>query len=775
MNEDFLPQNNLPSPGKSTDGLVLFLRVLRKRWLLSILVLFAVVGGTIIYTAMTVPVYESSTAILVENRRAVSVLSTTTTDPSEAPGFSKDYSTEIQILKSLPLLEQSVHRLKAPYNKITAGDIASHLSVNQFGDAGVLMVTFRDNDPVRIKAVLDALGATYVDYSLQNKRSLATNALKFVEEQLPDAQRKLQQSSLALEKFRERNRIVDPETYATELLTTKQTLNQQEKDAQIALNKSTSVYNKRRSQLGKGADEALTETIISQDPSYQNLIKQYNELQVSYVQERTRFKDEYPTVKNIRLRRDRIYALIQQRAQQVLGQRLIASEPGVGVADALPQVADGAPNATVENLPQYQSIQQGLAGELLTAQAEILSKQVEIQSIRRVNQELEQSFAKVPSLQLAYTELQRKFKIDSDTIDFLLKKRQELKVAEAQETSPWRVLNPAIIPESPIIPNTSRNLTLGVLAGLLIAVGTTLLLERLDERIKEVDEVKEIAQIPLLGVIPRVTDASLEYAVPEERNTKNGRRTASYNYNRSPFREALRSLAFNLRYLGADKKVKLVLITSSVPGEGKSTITYNLSTILAEAGFTVLLIDADMRKPTIHKLLEVPNTAGLSSVLAGEKSLDEVLHIAKQSLDLTVITSGPLPPDPVSLLDSSKMAAVLETCRERYNYVLIDMPPVVGLSDAQVLFKKTDATIVVTGLGRSTRSSLQRAMEIVTGIGGATLVGSVVNFLDNSNEGYYYQYYSSYYGDPSDPEQNEVSTGERRSKRNVFANIFKRR
>lgn len=774
MNEDFLPQNNLPSPGKSTDGLVLFLRTLRKRWLLSTLVLFAVVGGTIIFTATTKPVYESSTAILVENRKAVSVLSTTTTDPSEAPGFSKDYSTEIQILKSLPLLEQSVHRLSAPYNQITAGDIASHLSVNQFGDAGVLMVTFRDSDPVRIKAILDALGATYVDYSLQNKRSLATNALKFVEEQLPDAQRKLQQSSLSLEKFRERNRIVDPETYATELLTAKQTLNQQEKDAQIALNKSTSVYNKRRSQLGKGADEALSETIISQDPSYQSLIKQYNELQVSYVQERTRFKDEYPTVKNIRLRRDRIYALIQQRAQQVLGQRLSADESGVGVADALPQVADGAPNAKVESLPQYQSVQQGLAGELLTAQAEILSKQVEIQSIRRVNRELEQSFAKVPSLQLAYTELQRKFKIDSDTIDFLLKKRQELKVAEAQETSPWRVLNPATIPESPIIPNTSRNLTLGVLAGLLIGVGTALLLERLDERIKEIAEVKEIVQIPLLGLIPRVTAASLEYAVPEESNTKNGRRTASYNYNRSPFREALRSLAFNLRYLGADKKVKLVLITSSVPGEGKSTITYNLSTILAEAGFNVLLIDADMRKPTIHKLLEVPNTAGLSSVLAGEKSLDEVLHIAKQNLDLTVITSGPLPPDPVSLLDSSKMVAVLETCRERYNYVLIDMPPVVGLSDAQVLFKKTDATIVVTGLGRSTRSSLQRAMEIITGIGGATLAGSVVNFLDNSNEGYYYQYYSSYYGDPSEPEQNGKPASSRNEKKNIFSNIFKR-
>ncbi len=320
-------------------------------------------------------------------------------------------------------------------------------------------------------------------------------------------------------------------------------------------------------------------------------------------------------------------------------------------------------------------------------------------------------------------------------------------------------------PDEQISPKTIPNLLIGLVAGALLGVGAALLLELLDERVKSVEEAKELTQLPLLGALPK-SDVFLEQNLNEDDPTR--------SFQRSPFKEALRSLSTNLRYLGSDRKLRVLGFTSSIPAEGKSTITYNLAVVMAELGRKVVVIDADMRKPSLHKLLEMPNANGLSTVLATDCSWQDVI-IETDKPNLWAITSGPLPPNPVTLLDSQKLVQFIQELKENFDYVIFDTPPVVGLTDAQILAAHLDGMVLVAALERSNRSALQRATEMLRNSAG-NLVGLVVNLLDEGSEGYYHQYYYSYYyGEAvSNPNQkSKKNAPPTPNKGNVLTNLFR--
>jgi capsular exopolysaccharide synthesis family protein len=322
-------------------------------------------------------------------------------------------------------------------------------------------------------------------------------------------------------------------------------------------------------------------------------------------------------------------------------------------------------------------------------------------------------------------------------------KLDELRLSEAQETSAWRVLEPPFLPSEPIAPKRNQNLMYGLIAGLFLGLGAAFVPELLDERLKGVEEAKEITGLPLLGAIPKAEELLDSVVAPTRETLTLGDRSFSRQYTRSPFKEALRSLALSLRYLGSSKSVKTLLFTSSIPAEGKSVITFNLGLVLAEFGRKVLVVDADMRKASLHRYLGLPNTYGLSTAIATEAPWRELVQSGNNS-NLSVLTSGPMPPNPVALLNSERMEELIAEWRQHYDYVLIDTPPVTGLPDAQSLLNRVDRVLFVTGIERSTRSVLTRAVEILR-TSQANVAGIIVNLLSESNDGYYYQYYSSYY------------------------------
>lgn len=698
-----------------------FFRVLRKRWIAIVAVSATVFAGTTYYTFTRIPQYRSGAALLINN-------STIAVSDIQVPGLpgasSINLGTEISILKSRPLIEVAVAKMRqspsaGTYKEIDAGTIMGGLDIRPERDALILRLTYTDSDPKRAREVLNALSETYVEYSLNDRRTKSSTAIKFIQEKLPQVKAQLDKSALAVTQFRKTYNIVDPDTYAASVYKMREALETQAQDLQIRIAQVQQQYEILSRQVGKTPDQAIGGAILQQDIPYQSLVKQFQEVETNYFLERTRFREDHPNVLALKDRRDELYRLLETRAQSVVGGR------------------NGA-NANLANEPNS-PIQQGLATQLFDSQTSLAVSQAQLESIRSAQSQVTQAFSSIPQIQQRFVEIQRQLALDTSTYNKLTEKLEELRISEAQEISSWRILEPPLIPTRPSSPDIEKNLITGAFGGVLLGILSALALNRLDQRIREVDEVKEIIDVPLLASIPMTEVASLSAMISQ------GILPSSSYY---AFKEALSSLALNLRYLGTDNMMKVIAFTSSVPSEGKSTLTYNLSTILSALGYRVLLVDADMRKPTVHKLTKLNNKTGLSTALATPTPWQDLIQIADDKGNLHVLTSGSIPPNPMLLLESNKMTALIQEWRQEYDYVLVDTPPVIGITDAQCLSSKVDTFILVAAINRSTRGGISKALEVLSSAR-ANVSGLLINMISSTDSEYHYGYYDQYYLNPS--------------------------
>lgn len=729
--------------GKYVDDsfkLAKFLRVLRKRWIVIVAVSVSVFAGNAFYLFTRIPQYRSSATLLINN-------STIPVSDIQIPGLASgspliNLGTEIGILKSRPLIEIALLKMKQTasnnaYKNLEASNIIDGLDIRPEKDTLILRLTYTESDPKRAKDVLNALSKTYVEYSLTDRRTKSSTAIKFIQDKLPQVKQQLDKSALAVTQFRKTYNIVDPDTYAASVYKMREALETQAQDLQIKIAQIQQQYEAISRQVGKTPEAAIGGAILQQDVPYQSLVRQFQEVETNYFLERTRFREDHPNVQALKDRRDELYRLLGVRAQSVVG------------------VKGG--NTNITNEPNS-VIQQSLATQLFESQTNLAVSQAQLLSIRNAQTEISNAFSKIPQIQQKYVEIQRQLALDTTTYTKLTEKLEELRISEAQETSSWKILEPALIPTKPSSPDIDRGLLSGGVAGLVLGVLVALLLNKLDQRIREVDEVREIIDIPLLASIPITEVASLGAMIGQK-----GLPTSSYY----AFREALSSLALNLRYLGADNIIKVIAFTSSVPSEGKSTLIYNLATILSTLGYKILLVDADMRKPTIHKLSGLSNKFGLSTVLATPSPWQDLIQLSRTNENLHILTSGAIPPNPMLLLDSAKMTALLQEWRKEYDYVLVDTPPVIGITDAQSLTSKVDTFILVAAINRSTRNGISKALEILS-IARGNVSGLLINMISSSDNDYYYGYYDQYYlnlPEVEDEESEDAVTAIEKSRR----------
>jgi capsular exopolysaccharide synthesis family protein len=717
--------------GKYVDDsfkLAKFFRVLRKRWIVIVAVSVTVFAGNTYYTFTKTPQYRSSASLLVNSTIAVSDIQL----PGLSPSSLVNLGTEVAILESRPLIEIAVSKMQQSPSALSFKDldpltIMNGLDIRPEKDTMVLRLTYTDSDPKRAREVLTALTQTYVEYSLKDRRTKSSTAIKFIQDKLPQVKQQLDKSALAVTQFRKTYNIVDPDTYAASVYKMREALENQAQDLQIKIAQVQQQYEVLSRQVGKSPEAALGSAILQQDTPYQSLVKQFQEVETNYFLERTRFREDHPTVIALKDRRDELYRLLETRAQSVVGVR--------------------GNTTNITNEPNS-VIQQNLASQLFDAQTNLAVSQAQLESIRNAQSEVANAFSKIPQIQQRYVEIQRQLALDTSTYNKLSEKLEELRIAEAQEISSWKVLEPPLIPIKPSSPDIERSLITGAISGIALGILFALLLNRLDQRIREVEEVREMIDIPLLASIPMTEISSL---IPA---SSQGILPSSSYY---AFKEALGSLALNLRYLGTDDTMKVIAFTSSVPSEGKSTLTYNLANILAALGHRVLLIDADMRKPTIHKLARLSNKVGLSTALATLSPWQDLIQAGDDLGNLHVLTSGSLPPNPMLLLESNKMATLFQEWREEYDYVLVDTPPVIGITDAQCLTSKVDTFILVAAINRSTRSGISRALEILS-TARANVSGLLINMIGSSDSEYHYGYYNHYYLNASEAEEEESDT-----------------
>ncbi len=297
------------------------------------------------------------------------------------------------------------------------------------------------------------------------------------------------------------------------------------------------------------------------------------------------------------------------------------------------------------------------------------------------------------------------------------------------------VVDPATPPALPSSPRVLLNTLLAILVGLLIALGIAFVMEYLDDTVKSSEDVEEATGLPTLGTILKMKS---------EKGRSDIYRLATLLYPRGPAAEAYRTLRTNLAFASVDEPVRTLLVTSSIPSEGKTTTAGNLAVAFAQAGRNVILLDADLRKPGVNRLFDMTNAWGLTTLLGGdEATIDDVAQLTEQE-NLRIVTTGPLPPNPAELLASQRMRTILERLTAAADLVIVDSPPLQAVTDAAILASITDGTLLVIDSGRTRRAATQHGREALAKAG-ARVLGVALNRMSAraANEYVYYDYYGT--------------------------------
>ena len=311
------------------------------------------------------------------------------------------------------------------------------------------------------------------------------------------------------------------------------------------------------------------------------------------------------------------------------------------------------------------------------------------------------------------------------------------------------VVEPAVAPTGPVSPRPLLNTLLAAILGLLIATGIAFTSEYLDDAIKDADAVQEVAGLSTLGTIARMKGGRARSEIY---------RLVALLYPRSEVTEAYRTLRTSVEFASVDAPIRTLLVTSSIPGEGKTVTAANLAVVFAQAGRRVLLVDADLRKPGVHLVFALPNVHGLTTLLRSDDvSLDAVAQPTEQA-NLLILTTGPLPPNPAELLGSQRMRVMVERLKAEAELVIFDSPPLQVVTDASVLSSFLDGTILVIDAGHSRRGPLRQAREALARAD-ATVFGAVINRVSKGAPSNYSTYYGDYYGSEERTEKRVAGSG----------------
>ena len=749
------PVNQAVSSEADGDNLDLrqLTSIVKHRLRLIGLVAFGVTAAAAFLTFTREPIYQGKFQLLVEpvaedQEDPLSVLQ------QDFGGL--DYDTQIEVLQSPRVLNPIVETIRAKYPKLEYKKLIRPknppLKIKQVDDTKIIEISYIDADPQKIQFVLNNLSEAYLRYSLEERRVEVKQGLDFVESQLPEVRARVDELQGEVQTFRQEYNLINPEQQS-EILAKKQVdFEESYFETQAQLKETRSLYSLLQQQLGLEPQQALAASYLSESPRYQNLLNELQAVEVELAQESARFLPSNPAVQTLTEKKDRLSKLLQQEANGVLGANLS-------------NAVDSTPNLTSPS-----SLRLELNQQYIQAANQIEILEIRQQALSEAMSQLENLTKQMPVIARQYTDLRRELTVATESLTRFLTAQEELQLKGAQQALPWQIIASPLVTEEPIAPNPPRNIALGLVSGILLGLGAALLAERLDPVFHSSEELKESVNLPILGLIPIQKDLKpldeLSTVSKQEKlslpqlqvgnttinlNTSKTEPQTTVNskqkwYSASPFLESFRSLNTNIKLLGSDSSIRSFVISSSVPSEGKSTVSCHLAQAAAAMGQKVLLIDADLRRPQVHRWIGVENEEGLSNVLATGLDIEEAIIKVPQWENLSVVTAGDIPPDPTRLLASQKMHALMERLKSsrKYDLIIYDTPPILGFADGRILSTRTNGVVLVVRIGKTDRSLLKQNIDNIK-ISNVPVLGIIANQVNRSTNSYHY--YSHYYAE----------------------------
>lgn len=729
-----LPGMNLPGPplgrvpdAPDHDDADLDLRdlwriIVRRKWVV-VWVFLIVVVATAIATSQITPVYRSTATLQIDRQQSRIVKYEDVNPAAENQEYGFTFlNTYVELAKSRALAERVVTQLNLQQSNVdmrkrgwmdkVAGFFSESsqpadeallaerraddrkevvvtafmksLIVEPVRNSRIVRIAFDSPDRELSARVANSVGRAFIELNLERRMDASSYAKTFLEERLEQVRARLEDSEKKLNEYARKQEIVtigDKQTLSTAKLDQVQ---QELNKVQLERVKLESAWRQLEDPKSPLSNSMLDNLVI------QEFKKNKSKLELEYQEGLKVYKPAFPKMQQLQSQIDDLQSKIDREASVM--KSAVKAELDASIAR-----------------------EKSLSGLLSQAKNEVLT---------------------VQDRSIDYTILRREVDTNRNLYDGLLQRLKEVGVAGGVESNNIQVVDKAEVPRLPHSPRYPLNLGIAAVAGLILGVMLAFLFERLDDTFRDPDDIERILGLPVLGVVP-MPDGDLA-------DQPGGLALASVAAPRSMFAEAYRSMRTALQFSTDAGAPTVIGITSSVPGEGKTTSAINLATAFAQTGANVLLIDADLRNPSLHKKLGLEGQAGLSNYLVGQMGPEAVTRGGPVP-NLFVIPAGHLPPNPAELLGGARMQELLLTARTRFTHIIIDGPPVLAIADSLVIGTLVDAMVVavaaISTQKGATRDALKRLRHIR-----ANVIGGVLTKYDGHGRSYsYYSYY--YYGE----------------------------
>jgi exopolysaccharide transport family protein len=724
-------------PGAATQDSVLreYVRIFIKRKWVLIASVALVVSVVTISTLRTTPIYEAVGSIAINKMDPVTF---NLKDSSSTVDYydPADLDTEVRILKSDLLALQVIRQLnldkplesgagsKSPSSSLelttdamqpdsarTSAVLAGFkgsLQVSLVPNTRIIEIRYRSPDKNLAARVVNTLANTYVEQNFKTRFESTMQASDWLSKQLVDLQIKVETSQEKLVKYQKEHEILGIDEKQNITTAKLDELNRELTSAESTRMEKESIYhlvqagdsdsiaaaaNVDGAARGSSANSALLE----------KLREQQADLKIQVAQLSTQFGPSYPKLAQLNSQLKEVDAQIQSEMRKVAAR---------------------------------------LRGDYLAAlQRETM--------LRSALEKQKQEANKLNESAIEYSLLKRDVDANRTLSEGLLERLKEAGVTAGLRSNNFRIVDVARVPTAPSGPNLLRNLGFALALGLSTGIGLAFLLESMDNTVRTPEQAQTISALPSLGMIPLGSRGMKQVGSREKlalAASKEAVELVTKSRPRSQMAESYRALRTSLLLTFAGGPPKVILITSALPEEGKTTTSVNSAIVLAQKGTRVLLIDADLRRPSIHKTFGMGPKLGLSNVLTGTATLQQAIIPSTILPELFILPAGTPPPNPAELLASTKMKNILEELRKQYDHIVIDSPPTLSVTDAVVMSTGADAVVLVIRSGHTTKPALRRARDILLQVN-ARVCGVLVNAVDLNSPDYYYHYeYQGKYG-----------------------------
>jgi capsular exopolysaccharide synthesis family protein len=643
---------------------------------------------------------------------------------------STDMATLAEVLSSTKVLNQIQERL---------GNIQfdpSKIEIRRPKDSNILNVSYEDNDSVEGLAIAQAIADTYINYSLQQRQLRVKQALQFLNQEYPDVQVRVDRLMLQMQAFKQRHGVTNPSQQADFL---RQKLTELElKSADL----NAQVYGQLRqtqilgSQLGLSPSAALKEERLSSSSRYQSFINSLSEIDKQLAIDSTRLTNQDPQIKALRSRHEALRQLLSREA----------GLPQSGKLKIMNLAGGSSSTSSVLSDLRKKYITSAMEVQILNAQAEAANQTVST---------VRQRFLRMPELERQFYSLSQQIDAANKSLENFVKAREQLRLDAAQRITPWQLVSPPEVNSTPVSPNLPLSFSLGGILGIITALGTSYWNDKRHTKFRNSTEIEKYLQTPLIGEIPYLEPLESLYLKDSKANILDVLQTETSSNKNSEYLESFKLLLDNLRVGEELKFPQTLAVASAIPGDGKTTVSLSLAHALSEVGKKVLLIDSDLRRPKIHKLTQLKNSAGFNELL-DDINLDPSKVIQTVGNHLGIITAGSINTSPARLLNSKRFAQLLDLFKQEYEIILVDVPPLLGMADTSFISRQLDGIILTVGIDKTPKQASALAIEQLKRRG-IPVLGVISNYVSKSKfSTYSYSTMSRYYVDyylSEDPNQ----------------------